>query len=359
MIQDGRRVFVSHCSVDREAANQLAEALDRQGVATWIAPRDVAPGRDYSEQLDEAIRDAGAVVVLASAAYGDSIAARGEASQAASLGKAVYPVRVDGEGSPPDFQGAAFWTDAFGANADRNVVRLAEELRATGAGAPPASPSPEPQAVVTPPPAPAGEAAVAPPAAAAPVAAPPTAAAPVASAEPGPPPTGQSRGRKLLFVGLGVAMIIVGLVRMSDGLHRIMGSGGSRPSSSASTAFPTATAPGAAAAPASGAAEAPPQSPGPLPAWAQGFAGDWSDDNCRTALRLSADGTFTARQAGGGASSGYGYWTMASQGAGGDYILSLAGSGGRFQTYRITNVGPSSFTMTATSGGRSSLATRC
>lgn len=355
MIQDGRRVFVSHCSVDREAANQLAEALDRQGVATWIAPRDVGPGRDYSEQLDEAIRDAGAVVIVASRAYGDSIAARGEAEQSASLGKAVYPVRIDGDGGPPELPGAAFWTDAFGPNAERNVARLAEELRTPGPAAPPAPAAPEPEAVVAPPSAPAASAEIAatpPPTAAA-------AAAPaMASAEPAPPPSGQSPGRKLLFIGLGVAMIIVGLVRMSDGLRRIFGAGGSTPSASASATFPTSTAPGTVAVPSSG-AEAPPQSLGPLPAWAQGFAGDWSDDNCRTALRLSADGTFTARQAGGGTSSGYGYWTMAAQGSGGDYTLSLSGSGGRFQTYRITNVGPSSFTMTATSGGRSSLASRC
>jgi hypothetical protein len=353
MIQDGRRVFVSHCSADREPANHLAEALDRQGVATWIAPRDVAPGRDYSEQLDQAISDAAAVVVVASPAYGDSIAARGEAEQSASLGKPVYPVRIDGAGSAPELQGAAFWTDAFGPHAERNVARLAEELRAAGPAAPPAPPAPEPEPAMAPPPAPAAGASVVGTPAPAPAAGPPA-----AGAEPAPPPPGQSRGRKLIFVGLGVVMIIVGLVRMSDGLRQIFGSGGSTRSSSASSTFSPSADSGTAAVPSS-AAEAPPQSLGPLPSWAQGFAGDWSDDNCQTALRLAADGTFTARRPGGRDSTGYGNWAISSQEGGSEYLLSLAGSGGRFQTYRITNVGPNSFVMTSTSGGRSSMATRC
>src|SRR3954469_2306374 len=130
MSQNGGGVFVSHCSVDREQANQLADALQARGIATWIAPRDVQPGRDYSEQVDEALARAAAVLVVASPAYADSLSATSEARQAATLGKPVYPVRV--ADSPADLSslaGARFLTDAFGANADRNLDRLAEELQ--------------------------------------------------------------------------------------------------------------------------------------------------------------------------------------------------------------------------------------
>lgn len=151
-MQVGSHIFISHASGDRDGAAALADALERRGLKAWIAPRDIQPGRDYSEQLDQALAAGAAVVVVISHASGSSASAREEAEQAASLGKPVYPVRIaDASCDFAPVAAAKYWADAFGPNAERNIGRLAEELQTTvgrvaGARPAPAGAEPEPTA---------------------------------------------------------------------------------------------------------------------------------------------------------------------------------------------------------------------
>ena len=39
------RMFVSHSSKDREAANTIVDAVEQAGFPCWIAPRNISPGR--------------------------------------------------------------------------------------------------------------------------------------------------------------------------------------------------------------------------------------------------------------------------------------------------------------------------
>jgi len=157
-MQEGHgRIFISHSSADRAAAEALAAQLESEGARTWIAPRDVNPGRDYSAQLDEAIAGCMAVVLVVSAATARSSAVRGEAEQAARDGKQIFPVRiaeVDVGNDLPLLGAVKYWTDGFGPNAGRNVGRLAEELSVLSGPAAAAPPAPVP-AVPAPAPAPA------------------------------------------------------------------------------------------------------------------------------------------------------------------------------------------------------------
>ena len=38
------RVFISYASQDKAVAEAVCQALEKAGVACWIAPRDVVPG---------------------------------------------------------------------------------------------------------------------------------------------------------------------------------------------------------------------------------------------------------------------------------------------------------------------------
>lgn len=147
-------VFVSHGSEDSEDANALAAFIESKGVKSWIAPRDVRPGQDYSEQLQEAIETSIAFVVLVSEKANRSPYVRAETEMAFSNGKPIFPVRMS------DIQPAAglafflkirHWTDAFGAGRDASLARLAREVQ-TVAGVPvDAAPSTIPPTAMPPP----------------------------------------------------------------------------------------------------------------------------------------------------------------------------------------------------------------
>ena len=136
-------VFVSHSSDNRELASDLAAFLEARGVRIWIAPRDVRPGMDYSEQLQLAIESAVAFVVLVTDMANKSPYVRAETEMAFSNHKPLFPVRIT------DIQPAAglalflkirHWTDAYGPSKGANLDRLARELQtlsgAGGSGAP-------------------------------------------------------------------------------------------------------------------------------------------------------------------------------------------------------------------------------
>jgi TolB-like protein len=59
-------VFVSYASQDGAVANAVVEALEKQGIKCWIAPRDVVPGSLYADEIVGAINDAKVVVLVLS-----------------------------------------------------------------------------------------------------------------------------------------------------------------------------------------------------------------------------------------------------------------------------------------------------
>jgi hypothetical protein len=155
-------VFISHGSEDRDEAAELSAFIEARGIRTWIAPRDVRPGQDYSEQLQHAIEQCVAFVVLVTDKANTSPYVRAETEMAFSTGKPIFPVRQSEIQPAP---GLAFflkirhWTDAFGKHGDAAMERLGLELDAV-CGVGKAEPEPEPAA----PPPPPAAAAAAPPA---------------------------------------------------------------------------------------------------------------------------------------------------------------------------------------------------
>jgi hypothetical protein len=184
-------VFVSHGSEDSGEANELAALIEAKGVRAWIAPRDVRPGQDYSEQLQEAIEQCAAFVVLVTDKANKSPYVRAETEMAFSTSKPIFPVRMS---DIKPAAGLAFflkirhWTDAFGPGRDASMDRLIRELQAAAGVAvdpapqtttPPVAPAePEPQPAPAAPEPPAAVAPPSPPVAQAAPQAPPAAPAP-------------------------------------------------------------------------------------------------------------------------------------------------------------------------------------
>ena len=154
-------VFISHGSENHRAAEEISRFIEGRGIKTWMAPRDVRPGMDYSEQLQSAIEQCLAFVVLISETANTSPYVRAETEMAFSNNKPIFPVRQS-EVMPA--AGLAFflkirhWTNAFGSEAEASMERLAQELRTlAGLPAEAAAPVREATPAVPRPPAPAPE----------------------------------------------------------------------------------------------------------------------------------------------------------------------------------------------------------
>ena len=74
-------IFISYSSADRDRARQVAEALQRRGWSIWW-DREIPPGRQYDDVIDEALSAARCVVVLWTQASTASSWVKNEASEA-------------------------------------------------------------------------------------------------------------------------------------------------------------------------------------------------------------------------------------------------------------------------------------
>jgi hypothetical protein len=141
-------VFLSYSTADRSLAEDLSRRLESKGVRVWIAPRDIPPGSDYSEAIEEAIESSGAVVALISDGANASRHVRAEIEIAFSRGKPLFPVRfrdIQPAKGLSLFLSLGHWTDLFGREETTSLDRLAVEL--AGRSEPPrpmAAPAPAP-----------------------------------------------------------------------------------------------------------------------------------------------------------------------------------------------------------------------
>jgi hypothetical protein len=206
-------VFISHGSENSEEANALCAFIEAKGVKAWIAPRDVRPGIDYSEELQAAIESCAAFVVLVTDTANKSPYVRAETEMAFSCHKPIFPVRqadIKPAAGLALFLKIRHWTNAYGQQREAAMERLALELQ-TVVGITPPEPAPAPP----PPPAPAAVPPLAPPtpkperaAAAVPPLAPPSPPAPTPAPAPVAPSPAPAKG------GVPVALILFGLLAL-------------------------------------------------------------------------------------------------------------------------------------------------
>ena len=123
-------VFISHSSQDRRIATRVCEALERLGLASWLASRDISPGENFQEAIVKAIRTVRVMVLVFTGNANNSSEIKKEVALASQNGLVVIPLRVE-DVMPSD----AFlyelstrqWVDAFD-DWDRAMNRLAEQI---------------------------------------------------------------------------------------------------------------------------------------------------------------------------------------------------------------------------------------
>lgn len=91
-----KHIFVSYSSKDRKVADEICKLLEEQGIACWVAPRDIIHGgSDFAEQITDGINSAAAMVLLLSKASNESSHVRREVGMFVDRKKPLLPVRID------------------------------------------------------------------------------------------------------------------------------------------------------------------------------------------------------------------------------------------------------------------------
>ena len=64
METDRRKVFLSHHSSTIELVEHLSRYLEKNNIDTWYAPRDIPAGADWPNEIENAISNCSAFVLL-------------------------------------------------------------------------------------------------------------------------------------------------------------------------------------------------------------------------------------------------------------------------------------------------------
>jgi len=143
-------VFISHSETDAQIAQALASGLEDLGYTTWYYERDSVPGLSYLVQTGQAIRGAGAVLVVISPASLASIQVTKEVVRAHEENRPFVPV-LHGVTHAQFQEQQQEWREAVGSAASVSmpaegprglVSRLARGLEALGVRPGPPAPSP-------------------------------------------------------------------------------------------------------------------------------------------------------------------------------------------------------------------------
>ena len=148
-------IFLSYSSKDKLIADAICSRLENQGIRCWIAPRDVNPGADYSDQISEALERSTAMVMVFSSGSNSSRHVKSEIDRAFSLDKVIIPFRVENVALDKGlayYLAKTHWLDALTKPLDQHIDRLAGTIRkVSGLDTPPPMPlqrAPAPSASV-------------------------------------------------------------------------------------------------------------------------------------------------------------------------------------------------------------------
>ncbi len=90
-----KSIFISYHSSKIELVAHLSKYLEKNGVKTWYAPRDIRAGQQWDEAINDAIKDCKALVLLFCAQADSSRQVKRELSLADKYKKPVFWLRIE------------------------------------------------------------------------------------------------------------------------------------------------------------------------------------------------------------------------------------------------------------------------
>ncbi len=133
----GPYLFVSHTSLDGDAALLIVGEMERRGHRCWVAPRDVRPGRPYDDEIAEAIESCAAVLLVFSGHCNESPYIRREVTVAGEANKLIMPFRIENAQPQKGLRvrlADLHWIDGF-IDRERALEELARAAQNSGVSA--------------------------------------------------------------------------------------------------------------------------------------------------------------------------------------------------------------------------------
>ena len=109
-------VFISYSSKNPQVALAVCHLLEEHGIKCWMAPRNIPPGSDYGDLIDDAIKASKVFLFIYSFESVNSKWCRGELNIAFSEEKIIIPYRIDTtpiEGAMNVMLNQFHWLDAY------------------------------------------------------------------------------------------------------------------------------------------------------------------------------------------------------------------------------------------------------
>jgi len=125
-------VFISYSAKDKKVAESICQALEKDGVSCWIAPRNIIPGRKWGGSIIDAINGSKVMVLVFSKNANESQQILREVERSVNKGVPVIPFRIDEIDPNKDLEYyimTEHWLDAFTQPMDQHLRRLAETVR--------------------------------------------------------------------------------------------------------------------------------------------------------------------------------------------------------------------------------------
>ena len=115
-LQMNQDVFISYSSKNPQVALAVCHRLEEHGIKCWMAPRNIPPGSDYGDLIDDAIKASKIFLFIYSFESVNSKWCRGELNIAFSEEKIIIPYRIDTtpiEGAMNVMLNQFHWLDAY------------------------------------------------------------------------------------------------------------------------------------------------------------------------------------------------------------------------------------------------------
>jgi len=125
-------VFISYSSEDKPIADATCANLESKGIRCWIAPRDVLPGKNYLEEIIDAIDNTRIMVLIFSPYSNDSPYIIRELTEAVENDVVIIPFRIENvlpSKSMKFLINVPHWLDAMTPPLKQHLVKLAETIR--------------------------------------------------------------------------------------------------------------------------------------------------------------------------------------------------------------------------------------
>ena len=125
-------VFISYSSQDAAVAEAAREALESAGIRCWIAPRDIAPGQDWSAAIIDALESCRVFLLIFSAHSNESEQVKREVQNAVGQRLPVLPFRIEDVVLTRQmryFIGTPHWLDAVSPPLEPHLERLVAAVR--------------------------------------------------------------------------------------------------------------------------------------------------------------------------------------------------------------------------------------